>query len=66
MSVLEMRPLDVKPKRPDELRTLVHKNNAEINKVLNCQRLSSALTSIKEIPDQVEEVFHQSASFFVG
>jgi len=65
MSVLEMRPLDVKPKRPDELRTLVHKNNAEINKVLNCQRLSSALTSIKEIPDQVEEVFHQSASFLL-
>lgn len=45
-----------------ELRHLVHKKTAEINDVLNYQRLSTALTSINEIPEQVGEVLQQSAT----
>lgn len=44
---------------PEELRTLVHKKTNEINDVLSYQRLSTALTSINEIPEQVSEVVHQ-------
>merc|ERR1719160_1790514 len=43
-----------------ELRRIVHKKTREINDVLNYQRLSTALTSINEIPEQVGEVFQQS------
>jgi len=43
----------------DDLRNLVHRKTAEINDVLKCQRLSTALTSINEIPEQVQEVLHQ-------
>jgi len=46
----------------DELRNLVCKKTFEIKGVLRSQRLSTALTSIHEIPEQIEEVFQQSAT----
>lgn len=49
----------------DELRNLVNKKTAEMNDVLNYQRLSTALTSINEIPEQVGEVLQQSATHLV-
>lgn len=51
---------------PEELRNLVRKKTVEINDVLKYQHLSTALTSINEIPDQVGEVFHQSATNLLG
>lgn len=43
-----------------ELRNLVHRKTVEINDVLNSERLSTALASINEIPEQVGEVLQES------
>jgi len=44
----------------DDLRNRVHKKTAEINEVLQYERISTALTSINEIPERVEAAFQQS------
>lgn len=66
-----MRPIDVTDEservmmNQDELRSLVHKKTAAINDVLSCQRLSTALTSINEIPEQVSDALQQSAAHWL-
>lgn len=59
------RPQQVGRMNPDELRHLVQKKTAEITDVLKSQRLTTALTSINEIPEQVGEVLQQSATDLV-
>jgi len=50
----------------EELRRTIHKQTKEMKQVLHLQRLSSALTVIEEIPEQVGDVLQQSVSSLAG